>query len=514
MIMKKPTNNWKECLPQPVCDEFPEYQKLYSRAWELAHTHIRDIKGMPQNPYMDEGLCDTQIWIWDTCFMALFCKYAQNVFPGKESFKNFYEVLYNGRDLPLIMPTEKEPSWTGAKSGVPYRIQVHIADNPPLFSWAEYENALIHGDKQYLAELMYEKKSLQRHYEWLENLKENEKIPNVFCKTRWLSEERGYKWEGGCSGMDNTPRGRKSTPTVEDRPNNPDMLWIDAICEQALSARMISDLFKILKDTENAKEWRLKFEEKKNIVNEYYWDEQDGFYYDIDSTDGHFYKVKTIASYWALTAGIADKKRAEKMINYLTDKETFGGDIPFVTLARNDADFSKDGRYWRGGVWLPCAYAVLKGLEQYGHYNEAHDLALKLLSHMSKTYERYSPHTIWECYSPTKPEPATRVNDKGTVRPDFCGWSALGPISVYIEFVLGFRTINAFENEIVWEKPREISGNIGIRNLEFGDIVTDIVANGNKCTVVSDKEYTLRINGRTYFVKQGRNFFDLSVKNL
>ena len=117
--MKKFTNNnWKDYLPQPVCDEFPEYQKLYSKAWELAHTHIKDIKGMPQNPYMDEGFCDTQVWIWDTCFMALFCKYAQTVFPGKESFKNFYEVLYNGRQLPEIMPTENEPSWTGAKPGV------------------------------------------------------------------------------------------------------------------------------------------------------------------------------------------------------------------------------------------------------------------------------------------------------------------------------------------------------------------------------------------------------------
>ena len=60
---------------------------------------------------MDEAFCDTQIWIWDTCFMSLFCKYAQSVFPGIESLNNFYEVLHNGGRLANIIPSEKEPAW-------------------------------------------------------------------------------------------------------------------------------------------------------------------------------------------------------------------------------------------------------------------------------------------------------------------------------------------------------------------------------------------------------------------
>ena len=65
---------------------------LYNKAWELAFMHIKDVPGMPQNPYMDEAFCDTQVWIWDTCFMTLFCKYANRVFPGVESLKNFYNT--------------------------------------------------------------------------------------------------------------------------------------------------------------------------------------------------------------------------------------------------------------------------------------------------------------------------------------------------------------------------------------------------------------------------------------
>ena len=72
--------DWKKQLPMPVFDERSEYVSFYMNAWELAFDHIKSIEGMPQNPYMDEAFCDTQIWIWDTCFMSHFCKYARDVF--------------------------------------------------------------------------------------------------------------------------------------------------------------------------------------------------------------------------------------------------------------------------------------------------------------------------------------------------------------------------------------------------------------------------------------------------
>ena len=75
-MMKKnfKTSDWKEYLPEIVCDEFPEYIEFYNKTWELARDHVKEIDGMPQSPYMDEAFCDTQVWIWDSCFMAMFCK--------------------------------------------------------------------------------------------------------------------------------------------------------------------------------------------------------------------------------------------------------------------------------------------------------------------------------------------------------------------------------------------------------------------------------------------------------
>lgn len=497
-------SNWKEYIPIPVYSEHPEYLDLYMKAWEIAFNHIKNIPGMPQNPYMDEAFCETQVWIWDSCFMSLFCKYAREVFPGVETLNNFYEVLYCGKRLPEVIPPENEPDWTGAKPGVPYEIKVHIADNPPLFAWAEYENALMSGDEEYIKELLYEKKFLQKHYEWIEGLKCSYIPDGVLNPTCLISEKDGYKWEGGRSGMDNTPRGRTGEHAVGQRPNNPDMLWIDAICQQALSAKMISKLFDIVGDSENASVWEKLFEEKKDKVNSLYWDEKDSFYYDIDCNTHDFYKIMSIASFWTMTSEIAPQERAKELVKKLTDPEIFSGFTAFRSLSKKDNDYSSKGLYWRGSVWLPTAFATLKGLVNYGYFAEAHKEAKKLLQQMYKTYTDFEPHTIWECYSPEEYKPATTETFKDElVRKDFCGWSALGPISIYIEHVLGFHTVNAFDKLVKWAKPDGFKGEIGIKNLRFGDVVTDIVADGNKVSVSSNGDYTLEINGVSCKISAG-----------
>ncbi len=499
--------DWKRFLPVPICADVPAYGALYEKTWELAFSHVRRLEGMPRSPYMDEAFCDTQIWIWDTCFMSLFCKYARDVFPGVESLRNFYEVLYGEKRLPKIVPTEREPDWTGAVAGVPKEIEIHIADNPPLFAWAEYENALFHGDTAYIRKLLYEDRFLQKHYEWIENLREKTSLRGVHAETCLIREENGYRWEGGRSGMDNTPRGRTKARTEKVRPNHPDLLWIDAICQQALSANAIAALFAAVGDEGQRAEWEARWNEKRTLVNRLYWDEADGFYYDIFHTDRRFCKVMTAASYWAMTAQAADSGQAAAMVAQAANESTLGGAVPLLSLSRSDPNYEPDGRYWRGALWLPTAYAALKGFLNYGYYGEAHEAGKKILDHMLRTYQTCEPHTVWECYSPEAPEPSVTANGKARVRPDFCGWSALGPISVYIECVLGFHTVNAFTKTLEWEIPKTFRKEIGIKNLRFADICTDVTAENGVCTVVSNQPYTLKIDGKPYSVRIGKQQF-------
>lgn len=104
----------------------------------------------------------------------------------------------------------------------------------------------------------------------------------------------------------------------------------------------------------------------------------------------------------------------------------------------------------------------------------------------------------------TEAKPSTNEHGK-IARKDFCGWSALGPISLFIENVLGFNTIDAQKKEIHWRKHQP--GLHGIRNLRFGDIIATILAKGKSCTVESTAPYTLIVNGKKFEIKKGTNTF-------
>ena len=495
--------NWRSEVPTPLCSAHPEYLELYWKAWELVYDHIVDLPGMPQTPYMDEAFCDSDIWIWDTCFMSLFCKYAQKQFPGVESLNNFYEVLYGDKSLPVII-TRNAPEWTGEIIGRPARIRIHLLDNPPLFSWAEYENSLFSGNRDHLHELLEEHRYLQKHFQFLESLSGRYSSPKLRAETWWRKHPLGYFWEGGRSGMDNTPRGRIGGRAIQERPNNPAMLWVDAIAQQGLAALSISRLAGIIGKDSMREHWENRYNDLKSRVNNHYWDDEDGFYYDIHAETREFLKVMTPASFWPVLAEMSSPGQVERMCEALTNPELLGGAVPGLSLARNDIDFCEDGHYWRGSLWVPTAYTVVKGIEKYGKFALAHDISCKILDHMSKTYRDFEPHTIWECYNPNLPQPAQSCDDPPTcVRKDFCGWSALAPISLFIENIIGIHSVDAFKKEIKWSLPPVPAGTLGLRNLRFGDITTSLVYCDGEITVESTSPYRLWIDGQLHEIPSG-----------
>lgn len=464
----------KDLIPQPVFEENPEMVDLYWKAWEIAYDHVKVQEGIPQSPYMDEAFNDNAIWIWDTEFMVLFCKYAPDLFPGIESLNNFYEPIHNKKNSSL---------------------NIHHPDNPPFFAWVEHDNYKFTNDRDHLKQLIKTDQFLQRHYQWFETLKPGMQFHYKHRPIKIDNKGIGYKWNGVQSGMDNTPRGRNQMSKL---------LWVDAMAQQALSALYISRLAEEIGQKKIAKTYKQLYEEKKSIINTYYWDEKDGFYYDILETDSSFLKVRTPAVYWVMLAEIPNKEQAKRLADYAADSMEFGGLYPWPSVSRSDPDYNAAyGDYWRGGIWIPTAYMATKALEKYGYYEIANENACKLLNQMLETYKAYQPATIWECYNPSKPEPSQRVykDHLEVVRPDFCGWSALGPISLFIENVLGFHTVDAPTKTVEWNLYRK--GIHGIKNLRFGEVITDIVAYDLYVEVNSNSKYKLVVNGKIHDIKKG-----------
>ena len=477
--MTNPSAFNRNRIPEPILDEEPGLVDLYWKAWELAWDHVREDPGAPQTPYMDEAHWTDTIWIWDTCFMMHFCKYAMDYFPCIESLQNFYGPMHDGSSSSLF---------------------IHHPDNPPLFGWAELSTFLHSGNRDHLKRILLERRYLQKHYRWVNRQRPGRKYRYGGATVALKKEDVGYRWSGNRSGMDNTPRGRGDYMSI---------LWIDLIAQQALSAECIMKMASILNEKRLERFWSKQYDALRSIVNRYYWCEKDGIYYDIGVEKSHQnVRVKTPASYWPMLAGLCDEKQAARLAVHAADPGVFGGDIPWSSVSRDDPDFDPLGNYWRGGVWLPMAYMATKALERYGYYDLADALATNIVRHQYQTFVTYDPHTIWEVYSPTESVPSTREDNQGIARPDFCGWSALGPISLFIENVLGFHRIDAFNRIVEWRKYR--SGRQGIRRLRFGSVCTDIVAENNRIEVNSTEPFTLFVNQDRYVIQSGNQVFFLT----
>ena len=471
-------------FPEPVFESQPEFVDLYWTAWKLAWEKMRDDEGMPQTPYIDEAHSADVIWIWDTCFMVLFAKYAADTIPGIETLNNFYAPFHDGVDIP---------------------VRIQHPDNPPLFAWVEHDYYRFTNDATHLKQLITEDAYLQKHYNWVETVKPGSHVG----RSRETHAERvanGYHWHGLTSGMDNTPRGGGNHAGYQS------ILWVDLLAQQGLSALYISRLAEQLGEEEIARTWRDIYEEQKALLNELYWNEEDGVYYDINANTLEHHKVKTPATYWPMLAEMCSPEQAARLAAQIEDDEIFGGVIPLPSVARNDPAFvSPDGEYWRGGVWLPTSYMSIKAIEKYGFYDIAHRTARKTLDHMLTTYQTVEPATIWEAYSPDRPHPAGYKpgRKRQFARKDFCGWSALGPISLFIENIMGFHTVDADARLVEWNYRRENQAH-GIKRLRFGDIETDITVDAEgQVTVQSNADYTLKVNDHEHAITSGKTQFTI-----
>ena len=228
---------WERALPRPVYDERPELVDFCYKAWEIAHGRIDVVPGLPAPRYMDEAHRSDRVWIWDTCFMTLFCKYCPWEFPGVESLENFYALMLDGGvdELPKVVGNRA----CGEAEGKLLEFKIHHPDNPPVFAWAEYSHALQTGDRARLEKVYLEKRWLQRWYELFDSFDPAApRLPAGACPVALKKVEDGYRWAGNPSGMDNTPRGRAGDRDMGDPgvcPNNPDLLWLDALAQQGLS---------------------------------------------------------------------------------------------------------------------------------------------------------------------------------------------------------------------------------------------------------------------------------------
>ena len=437
-------------LPQPVLSDHPEWVDLYHFAWRLAAQHIRVSMG---RRHMDAAWDPDRNyqWVWDTCFMALFCRYGAGMYPGAEGLDNFYALQRDDGYISMTYDLNTgEEAW-------PDRI------NPPLFAWAEWEHYRTTGDASRFERVVPHIELLMK---WIDCNRRTEphrrrRATNGPPWGRRDNEDQYslyYFSDCGSSGMDDSPR----TPRHHEAGRFFD--WIDLSCQMTLSFRLLSRIHTALGSESRATHWARRAQQTGDLINAELWCPRTGFYHDRALPD-RFVACKTVAGFWPMLAEMCPEEHIVKLIAHLRNEEEFARPSPVPSLSADDPNYCPKGRYFVGGVWAPTNYMITRGLMKVGRHDVAHDIAVRYLQTLERTFHEVEPHTLWECYSPEENLPGLHGGTGKRVKPDFVGWTGIGPTAMLIENVLGL-DLNVPEKRINWHI--RLTEEHGIRQLAFG----------------------------------------------
>ena len=157
----------KSKLPSPVFDEDQSYIDCYWKAWELGFKNFHEPS--PGSGFVSQFIdaaFNQNIFLWDTCFLTMFCNYGHPHVPGIRSLDNFYARQYDdgeicreinritGKDYPRWVNADREPLFSqwgydlhagknrtniefrGRSAPKPNPILTLDTLNHPIFAWA------------------------------------------------------------------------------------------------------------------------------------------------------------------------------------------------------------------------------------------------------------------------------------------------------------------------------------------------------------------------------------------
>jgi hypothetical protein len=301
----------------------------------------------------------------------------------------------------------------------------------PILSVAEWAMASITGDRERLRHVY---PLLVDYHRWLEN---NRQLPD------------GTYWTTGlANGLDNSPSLGDGYPCLT--------------AQMAHDAETLGKIAEAIGESDDAAHWREQVQMIKEALNTHLWDEEAGFYL-TTLPDGGFNPNKVVTGFWPLWAGIVPEERVERLAGHLKDPASFWRHHPIPSLAADSPHFVPEGQYWLGSAWAPTNFAVIKGFDRAGRHELAEEAAIRHLQCMWEIFRETG--FIWENYS-------SESSRRGSWSMKDYSWSALGPIALLIEVVLGIQ-VDAMRETIVWSPPK--NRRCGIDALPVGKATASIL---------------------------------------
>lgn len=90
----------REQLPSPIYDAKPLWVQVYWKAWELASKNFYEPP--PGSGFVSafiDAAFNKNIFLWDSCFMSMFCNYGYPLVPGISTLDNFYAKQHEDGEI-------------------------------------------------------------------------------------------------------------------------------------------------------------------------------------------------------------------------------------------------------------------------------------------------------------------------------------------------------------------------------------------------------------------------------
>ena len=291
-------------------------------------------------------------------------------------------------------PNGNIPQWRDDRSGSPDRSQ------PPVGSYMVYKLFQKTGDVELLR---FAYPYLTRWHAFWKAEKSNGLIRrdgNRDGLLEWGSDEELVR--SRVSDARNPPDGKERARWESAMPDLPNwdeagfyglsgtltLNCLDLNSLYALDAWCLSNMARVLERPEDERrEYLTEYAAMKELINETFWDNRRGFYFDRN-WDGRLSSKMSISGFLPLIARIPDQRRLEQMRRHLLNPEEFWGEFVLPSVSRGDEEF-RDQHDWRGAIWPTANYLVYQGLKAYGLDVEAHEMARKCADLFLMTWNNF-----------------------------------------------------------------------------------------------------------------------------
>jgi alpha,alpha-trehalase len=153
------------------------------------------------------------------------------------------------------------------------------------------------------------------------------------------------------------------------------VLPVDLNCQLYRYEKDFSLFSEMLGRPKEANAWRTKAEARRTLINQYFWDEESGFYwdYDLQALDRLRSTPRSLASFVPLWAEVANQTQASRMLQHLPVFEYEYG------LVACEKGWNDDSEHNYPTGWAYSHWYVIYGLRCYQYHRDATRIAMKWL---------------------------------------------------------------------------------------------------------------------------------------